>query len=45
MGFELAQGGGDTGRAFGEPGGEGLDIDAGAGGERLDVDGESDRES
>lgn len=45
VGFELAQGGGDTGRAFGEPGGEGLDVDAGAGGERLDVDGESDRES
>lgn len=45
MGFELAQGGGDTGRAFGEPCGEGLDVDAGAGGERLDVDGQPDRES
>ncbi|WP_164662821.1 hypothetical protein [Streptomyces sp. S1A1-7] len=45
MGFELAQGGGDTGWAFGEPDGEGLDVDAGAGGERLDVDGQPDRES
>jgi hypothetical protein len=45
VGFQLAQRGGDTGRAFGEPGGEGLDVDAGAGGERLDVDGEPDRES
>jgi hypothetical protein len=45
VGFEFAQGGGDTGGAFGEAGGEGLDVDARAGGERLDVDGQPDRES
>lgn len=45
VGLQLAQGGGDTGRALGEAGGEGLDVDAGAGGERLDVDAQADRES
>jgi hypothetical protein len=44
VGFEFAQGGADAGRALGEAGGEGLDVDAGAGREGLDVDAQSDGE-
>ncbi|MGP4083786.1 hypothetical protein [Streptomyces sp. KR55] len=40
MGLQFAQGGGDAGGAFGEAGGEGFDVDAGARGQRLDVQGE-----
>lgn len=44
VGLQLAQGGGDAGRALLEAGGEGLDVDAGALGQGLDVAAEADRE-
>jgi hypothetical protein len=44
VGLQLAQGGGDAGRALGEAGGERLDVGPGPGGERLDVAPEANRE-
>src|SRR5690606_21116728 len=44
VGLQFARGGGDPGRALGEAGGEGLDVDGGAGGEGLDVARQSDRQ-
>lgn len=42
VGLQLAQGGGDPGRAFGEAGGQGLDVGAGALWQRLEVCGQAD---